>query len=272
MLSRLGALTFLAIVAAPAAGHGQLQDAGPFVWRADLTGLTRYYWRGIRRNDHFALQPDAALGYARNGFTVTAGARASGDSELDDFFDDYFNELNAWGQVSIRRAGITASLGAMRFWYRAPSLPTVHTTEAYGWFRWQAGRWAPAVQIWTGLQGVHGGYIEPSLTRYHIANPFAGPGVSLSSTLRAGFQLGDRDPDSPLIPGPAVTGLTYVALSMTLRAALDLGPVTLVTAVGPEFRVNRDPAAKLQPNGKLAKTRIAVPFQVGFAFPGRRRQ
>ncbi len=257
---------------APGTAQGQREDAGPFVWRADLTGLTRYYWRGIRMNDHFALQPDAALGYARNGFSATIGARASGDGELDDFIDEYFTELNAWGQVAVRRGGVTASLGAMRFWYRVPSGPTVHTTEAYGWIRWQSGRWAPAVQLWTAVQGAHGSYIEPSLTRYHIANPFAGPGASLSTRLRAGVQLGDRDPDSPLIPGPVGNGLIFVELATTLRVALDMGPITLVSSVGPALRINRDPTAKLQPDGSSDKVQLVVPFQVGFALPGRRRQ
>ena len=272
MNSRSAALTFLALITVPGVAHGQLQDAGPFIWRADLTGVTQYSWRGIRRNDHFALQPDLALGYAHNGYSVSIGGRASGDTELDEFFDDYFQEFEAWGQLAVRKGGLTASLGAMRFWYRAPASATVHSTEAYGWIRWQLGRWAPAVQAWTGVQGVHGSYIEPSITRYHIANPFAGPGASLSSRLSAGFQLGDRNPDSPLIPGAARTGLTFVELATVLRVALDLGPVTLVTSLGPALRVNRDPAAKLQPDGSSDKVHLSFPLQVGFALPGRRRQ
>ena len=272
MTTRSTALLLLAALAAPVAAHAQLQDAGPLVWRADLTGLTQYYWRGIRMNDRFALQPDGALGYAHDGYSATVGARASGDSDLDGFFDEYFDEMDAWGQLAVQRGGLTAALGIMRSWYRPPSLATAHTTETYGLLRWQIGRWAPAVQIWTGVQGVHGSYVEPSLTRYHIANPFAGPGASLSTRLRAGFQLGDRGPDSPLIPGPTQTGLTFVELAMTLRVALDLGPVTLVTSIGPAFRVNHDPAARLQPDGSSPKVHLSLPFQVGFALPGRRRQ
>jgi hypothetical protein len=269
---RPAALIIFAFLAAPASVHGQLQDAGPFIWRADLTGVTQYYWRGLRMNDHFALQPDAALGYARNGLSASIGGRASGDSELDGFFQDYFQEFDAWGQVAVRRGGVTASLGAVRFWYRASGLLTAHSTEAYGWLRWQTGRWAPAVEAWTAVQGAHGTYLEPSITRYHIANPFAGPGASLSSRLSAGFQLGDRNPDSPLIPGPARAGLTFVELSTVLRVALDLGPVTLVTSLGPSLRVNRDPAAKLQPDGSSDELRLSFPLQVGFALPGRKRQ
>lgn len=272
MNSRSAALLFLTAVAAPAAAHGQLIDAGPLVWRADLTGLTQYYWRGIRMNDRFALQPDAVLGYAHDGYSVSAGGRASGDAELDDFFDEYFDEVNAWGQLAVQRGGVTAAVGIMRFWYRPSPPVSAHTTETYGWLRWQIGRWAPAVQAWTGVQGVHGSYVEPSLTRNHIANPFAGPGISLSSRVRAGFQLGDRDPDSPLIPGPTRTGLTFVELAMTLRVALDLGPVTLVSSIGPAFRVNRDPATRVQPGGSTDKVHISLPFQLGFALPGRNRQ
>lgn len=272
MISRSTAVTLLAVLTAPAAAQGQLQDAGPLVWRADLTGLTQYYWRGIRRNDRFALQPDLALGYAHDGYSVTAGGRASGDSELEGFFDEYFEEVSGWGQVAAQRGGVTAALGVLRTWYRPPSFAAVHATEAYGWFRWQMERWAPAVQVWTAVQGVHGSYVEPSITRYHVANPFAGPGAALSSRLRAGFQLGDRDPDSPLTPGPTGTGLTFVELSTTLRVALDLGPVTLVTSIGPALRLNHDPATKLQPDGSSDKVHLSFPFQVGFALPGRRRQ
>jgi len=272
MISRSAALLCLAACAAPACAHGQLQDAGPFIWRADLTGVTQYSWRGIRLNDHFAVQPDLALGFANKGYSVSVGGRASGDTELDGFFNDYFHEFDAWGQLAVRKGGLTASLGAMRFWYRAPASATAHSTEAYGWIRWQLGRWAPAVQAWTGVQGVHGSYFEPSITRYHIANPFAGPGASLSSRLSAGFQLGNRNPDSPLIPGPARSGLIFVELATVLRVALDLGPVTLVTSFGPELRVNRDPAAKLQNDGSSDKVRLMWPLQVGLALPGRRRQ
>ncbi|MEP7325145.1 MAG: hypothetical protein ABI836_04280 [Gemmatimonadota bacterium] len=266
------ALLFLAVCAAPIDLSGQLQDAGPLVWRADVTGVTRYSWRGIQMNERFALQPDLALGYAHNGYSVSAGGRASGDSKLDDLLHEYFQELDVWGQVAVRQGGVTAALGAMRFWYRVPSLEAVHTTEAYGLFRWQTGRWAPAVQAWSGVQGVHGVYFEPSLTRHHIANPFAGPGASLSSKLSAGFQLGDRNPDSPLIPGPVRTGLAFVELATVLRVALDLGPVTLVSSFGPALRFNRDPTAKLQPDGSSDKVHLSWPLQIGVALPGRNRQ
>ena len=89
---RSAALIFLASCTAPVAAHGQLQDAGPFTWRADLTGVTQYSWRGIRLNDHFSLQPDLALGYAHSGYSVSVGGRASGDTELEGFFDNYFQE------------------------------------------------------------------------------------------------------------------------------------------------------------------------------------
>lgn len=272
MKSRSAALIILAFLTGSAAAHGQLQDAGPFIWRADLTGVTQYSWRGIRMNDRFALQPDVALGYAHDGYSASVGGRSSGDSDLDEFFHDYFQEFDAWGQVALRRGGLNAALGVMRFWYRAPAAATVHSTETYAWLRWQLGRWAPALQAWTGIQGVHGTYLEPSITRYHIANPFAGPGASLSSRVSAGFQLGDRDPDSPLIPGSTGTGLIFVELATVLRVALDLGPVTLVTSFGPSLRMNRDPAAKLQTDGSSDKLHLSFPLQVGVALPGRRRQ
>jgi hypothetical protein len=66
--------------------------------------------------------------------------------------------------------------------------------------------------------------------------------------------------------------LIFVELGMTLRAAFDLGPVTLVSSFGPALRWNRDPATRIQPDGSSDKVYLSVPFQAGIALPGRRRQ
>src|SRR5262245_54986228 len=93
-------LLLLTIIAIPASLAGQSPaDRGPFIWRADLTGQTQYYWRGIRLNDRFALQPDLALGWMGRGISLTTGGRASGNGELEDVFEEYFDEWNLWGQA-----------------------------------------------------------------------------------------------------------------------------------------------------------------------------
>lgn len=252
-----------------------LMDRGPIIWRADLTGQTQYYWRGIRMNDRFVLQPDLVLGLHHHGGSLSIGTRASGDAELEDLFEEYFDEWNLWGQAAIQRGATTAAVGVMRSWYRVVGSGWSHSWEAYGSLHQQLGRWAPAVQVWTGLATVHGTYLEPSITFYNGANPFAGPGISLKTALRAGFQLGERSPDLPGVPGPAETGLTFVNLGITLRLALDMKlvfPMTLVTSVNPALQYNRDPVNQFQVDGSMDEWHFSAPIQIGVALPGRRRQ
>lgn len=247
-------------------------DRGTLIWRADLTGQSQYYWRGIRLNDRFALQPDLVLGVHHHGGSLSLGTRASGDTELEDLFEEYFDEWNLWGQAAIQRGATTATVGVMRFWYRVAGLGWAHTWEAYGSLHQQLGRWAPALQVWSGLETVHGTYVEPSITFYNGANPFAGPGISLKTSLRAGFQLDERNPDAAGVPGPVETGLTFVQLGLTLRVALDIGAVTLVTSFVPALQYNEDPANRVQVDGSMDEWHFSVPIQIGVSLPGRRRQ
>jgi hypothetical protein len=74
------------------------------------------------------------------------------------------------------------------------------------------------------------------------------------------------------VPGPLETGLTFVQLGLTLRVALDIGGVTLVTSVIPALQYNEDPANRLQVDGSMDEWHFSVPIQIGVSLPGRRRQ
>jgi hypothetical protein len=250
------------------------------VGRVDLFGTTLDRWRGIRQNAHPVAELDALVGLEGGGVSFTAGGWTTLEtkSTRNEPRPDLragparFSDWSAWGQLAGRRGASSVSTGVIRDWYARPgSNPAV--TEVYGAARLQTGRWSHSIALWQAVSGADGLYVEPAVAFHHFVNPFTGPAVSLTTTLRAGIQAGKRNPDGgPKVPGPQETGLTHVALGTTLRLGFNLtGPVALVLVTTPELQANRDPATKLRRDGSSTGwLRFWWPLQLGLSCPLRR--
>lgn len=247
------------------------------VRRADVYLATRERWRGIRRNAHPLLQSDLLVGLALGGLSLSGGGWAaveSGDTRAEPRPDLRagslgFSTASVWGQVAGGTGGLTLATGIIRDWYRrVGDDPAV--TEVYLTGRFQRGRWTPSVSLWHAVTGAHGAYLEPAVAFHHFINPFAGPVLSWTSTLRAGFQLGERNPDGGAgVPGPEQTGFTHAGLGSSIRAAIPLGSdLSLLASLGGELQWSEDPATRRRRDGDTA-ARLALwwPFQVGLSYP-----
>ena len=249
--------------------------------RLDLYATTRLDWRGVRRNAHPATQADATAVAAYRVVNASVGAWTS--MELEETADEPRPDLRAgaagptqrtlWGQLGYRKGDLSLALGAVRDWYtRGGDDPA--TVEAYAVVRLQAGRWSGAISLWESLDGIEGTYLESAVVFHHFVNPFAGPAVTWASGMRAGIQVGERNPDAgPSVPGPEGTGLTHVVLDSRIRATIHLGSgLALVAVTGPELRINRDPATRRGRDGSEADVRLWWPVQAGVSWPLRGRE
>lgn len=264
----------------PAAAQAVLHDPAWLLRRADLYMSTRERWRGIRRNALPWVQGDLVLGLRSGGLSLSAGAWGAletGRTGTEPRPDLRAGALGptmatAWVQATAAKRGFTLSFGGLRDWFRRPGRdPAVG--EIYAAARFQRDRWSTAASVWRAVSGAHGTYVEPSAAFHHFVNPFTGPVASWSSTVRAGIQVGARNPaGGASVPGPAGTGLTHLALGTTLRGALPLGwDVALVLSTGPELQYRRDPAARRRRDGSRgAAVGLWWPLQVGLSYPVRR--
>lgn len=268
------------------------------VGRIDAFVTTRDLQRGIRNNAYVLGELDAILGLQRGGLSLTAGAWSA--FEPHDTDDERRPDLragsaglsdwSAWLQLTSRigravrdpgdsldpgagrdlRAGrLILSGGAMREWHRrVGSDPAV--TEVYGTARVNAGRWTPTISAWQAVSGAKGLYLEPSLRLHLLGSPFSGPDFLVTTTLKAGFQIGSRDPDGGAkVAGPVGTGFTHLSVGLSLREGFWLfRSVTLVSVTAVEAQFNRDPATKLRRNGThTGWFRLWAPIQLGLSYP-----
>jgi hypothetical protein len=281
MSARLAGLTIgatlLALSVPPASA--QAARTTPII-RADLMAGTRDLRRGIRNNAHMVGELDAVLGLQRGSVSLTAGAWSqfeangtSGEPRPDLRAGPAgLTDWSTWLQLAHRTRRFTISGGVIRdFYRRVGGDPAV--TELYGTTRLQIGRWATGLSAWQATAGADGLYFEPTIAFHHIANPFVGPGIIWTSTLRAGFQVGPRRPDGGAkVPGPFGTGLTAIGLNSSIRPEFGLGPVALVMVLGFEAQINRDDATRLRRDGtRRGWFRIWAPLQLGLSYPARRR-
>lgn len=243
---------------------------------------TRDLWRGIRRNAYPVTQMDGVLGVALGAVSLSGGVWAS--VEMGDTRHELRPDLRAddrapsqwtvWGQVAARRARLAVAAGILQDSYvRTRPDPTV--TELYATARLDAGRWMPSFSLWHAVDGADGDYLEPAIAFHHVVNPFAGPAAAWTSTLRAGIQVGHREPDGgAAVPGPTGVGLTHIALSTTFRLTASLRhDFGFALSFGPEVQVNRDPATKAHRDGSDAgDVRVWLPVQIGISWPFRRPQ
>jgi hypothetical protein len=248
--------------------------------RVDAVAGTRDLRRGIRNNAHMVGDLDAVLGLQHGTVSLTVGAWSqfeanatrreprpdlrAGPAGLTDW--------SAWLQFAHRTRRVTLATGVIRDFYRRVGAdPAV--TEIYGSVRLQAGRWSPSLSAWQATAGAGGLYLEPSLAWHHLANPFAGPAIIWTSTLRSGFQIGPRRPEGGAkVPGPMGTGLTFLSLNSSVRPEVDLGPVALLMGIGVEAQINRDDATRLRRDGtRRGWFRVWAPLQLGLSYPSRRR-
>jgi hypothetical protein len=250
------------------------------VYRLDLYLTTHDQWRGIRRNAHPVVQSDGMAGVAWGRVSLSAGGWTSlelGDTRSEPRPDlrsgrAGFSQTTLWGQAAYRSGSVTLTAGAIHDRYRRVG-PDPSTTEVYGSARYQRGRWTGALSLWHAVDGAHGSYLEPRLAFHHFANPFAGPAVDWTTSLSAGFQLGQRDPDAASLPGPEDSGLTLIALGSAIRLAVNLAPrLALFARTGPELQISRDPAAKRGRNGGQADVRFWWPAQLGLSWPVEKRE
>jgi hypothetical protein len=268
------------------------------VGRVDAFVLTRDIQRGIRTNATVPGELDAIVGVRRGGVTVTAGgwttfeAQSTADEPRADLRAGPagLTDGSAWLQFTAnvtrdpamagdgldpgaeqdqRPVRMVLSAGAIRNWYRrVGSDPAV--TELYATGRLNAGSWMPSLSAWQAVGGADGLYLEPALSRHLWGNPFTGPDMLAQATVKAGFQIGRRDPEGGAkVPGPLGTGLTHVALAASLREAFWIvGSLSLVSVVGAEVQYSRDPAARMRRNGTIGhRVRAWFPLQVGVSYP-----
>ncbi len=277
LLGGLLVLSGLSPSARPVAAQAIAHRPEWLVRRGDIYVATRERWRGIRRNVHPLLQADLLVGLKVGSTSFSAGGWSAvepGDTR-DEPRPDLragtlgFSTTAAWGQVAATAGGLTVAGGAIREWYRrVGGDPAV--TEAYLTGRFQEGRWTPSVSIWHAVSGARGTYAEPTISFHHFVNPFAGPVVSWTSVLRAGFQLDQREPEGGAkVPGPEETGLTHIALGTTIRAAFPVCcDISLLASFGAELQYGRDPATRRRRDGsQAAPLAIWSPLQIGFSYP-----
>ena len=267
------------------AGLALLLHAAPalaqvLVPRADVYLSTRERWRGIRRNAHPLVQLDALAAVRLREVSLSAGvwgAVEPGDTRGEPRADLRsgtlgFSTTTAWGQLAASWGGLGAAAGVTRDWFRrVGGDPAV--TELYLRLDYQTGRWAPAISFWQAVAGADGAYLEPSIAYHHFVNPFDGPVLAWTTTLRAGFQVGERAPDGGVkVPGPEETGLTHAGVGTGIRAAIPLGPVVaLLLSTGPELQVGRDPATRRRRDGsEAAALALWWPVRLGLTAPFRR--
>jgi hypothetical protein len=276
----LAVATAAALPTAPARAQGVDPQPLLIVGRADLYSTTLDRWRGIRRSVHPVIQLDAMAGLRTSGLSATGGVWTSlepGDTR-DQARPDLragptrFNMSSAWVQLGGRSGPLIVTAGAVRDWFARPDGSRA-VSELYGSARLQVGRWAVSGSAWQAVSGADGLYLEPAIAVYHFVNPFTGPALSWTTTLRAGFQVDERDPSGGVVvPGPRETGLTHVALGTSIRAAFNVGgPLVLAVVATPEVQANRDPSTKLRKDGtSTGWLRFWLPFQLGLSLPLRR--
>ena len=280
-VARLGCWVLLCVwVPGVAAQHGRGEPA-QVVWRANLIETNRLEWRGIRRNAGVATAADLSATVLYRGMSASAGLWTS--AELESTRSEPRPDLRSggagptqwslWGQVGYRRGPLSLAAGVIHDRFVRPG-DDPSTAEGYVTGRLQAGRWSGSLSLYESLDGVSGASLEPSVTFHHFANPFSGPAVTWSSTLRAGVQLGERDPDAgALVPGPEETGLTHLVAESRLRAAIPVSrSAAILLATGPQLRFNRDPATRRGRDGSEADVRFWWVAQAGVSFPVRARE
>jgi hypothetical protein len=266
--------------ASPGAIHPQVGRPVAITGRFDVGVLTRDRWRGIRRNAHPVTHIDGMAGVLLGDVSVSAGVWASVEpgSTSGELLPDLragewgTSQWSLWTQLAYRRGPLLLAGGVLRDEYVRPAdNPAV--TEVYGSARFQAGRWSPSVSLWHAVDGAEGAYLEPAIAFHHFVNPFTGPAISWITAIRAGVQLSERNPEAGnLVPGPAETGLTHVALGTGVRVALNIGwELALVLGAGVEAQINVDPATKRHRDGTDAGDfRLWAPLHVGISLPLRR--
>ena len=264
--------------ALPQATAAQMRPA-TVTARLDATVLTRDRWRGIRRNAHPVGHIDGLVGVRLGDVSISVGAWASAEpgSTRGEILPDLraggrgISQWSLWTQLAFHRGPLIVAGGVLRDEYvRLTGDPAV--SELFASARLQAGRWSPSVALWQAVDGASGAYLEPAIGYHHFVNPFTGPAVSWTTTLRGGVQLAERRPVGEAVPGPEETGLTHLALGTGLRFAFNVGwKVALVAAAGVEAQLNVDPATKQHRNGSDAGDfRLWAPVQLGVSVPLRR--
>jgi hypothetical protein len=250
------------------------------IGRADAYSTPLDRWRGIRRNAHPVFDADGMLGLRRASVLAAAGVWGSfdfGDTSAEPRPDLQFDspgliQLSLWGSLAHRTGPLVASAGIIRDWYLRPT-QRAGVTEAFARARLQRGRWMSSLSIWNVIDGASGTYLEPLVSFYHFVNPFTGPAITWTTSLRAGLQLGERHPDAgAAVPGPEGTGLTHVALGTKTDWRFNLGwQAALVMTVGAELQLSRDPAARRQRDGtEGGVASLWFPIQIGVSCPLRR--
>lgn len=248
--------------------------------RLDAVAATAYYWRGIRRSGFPVIQLDAAAGLLWGPFSLTAGVWANYEARAPRQLSGLvrgkaeFSEHDLWGQAALRTGDLTVAGGVLRSAYRQ-SPDDNEIAELFGLARWQAERWSYALSVWHAVSGAKGTYLEPSITFTHAVNPFAGPALSLATTLRAGVQAGPRQTaGSTLVPGATGTGLTHLALAPAVAAVVKLPARFALTATASlELAWRRDPATRVRADGSPgARLHLRAPLQLGVRWPYRRPQ
>ncbi|HEY8258795.1 MAG TPA: hypothetical protein VIG08_14150 [Gemmatimonadales bacterium] len=273
-------LLFVAALVAPATVGNVLhaQSAPPVtpIGRIDLIATTLDIRRGIRNNARPMGELDAVLGLERNGLALTAGAWSAFEPKetRDEPRPDLragsagLTDGSAWLQLTRQSERVALSAGVRRDWYRrVGSDPAV--TEIYGTARLDAGRWSHSVSAWQAVGGADGLYLEPSVSYHHLRNPDVGRVAEWVSTLRAGLQIGERDPDGGAkVPGPTGTGLTYISLGTSIGERFWLsGPVAFMTVLGVEAEYRRDAALRISRDGSEGeRVRFWVPVHIGLSW------
>jgi hypothetical protein len=277
----LGCWVLLCVSAQGAAAQWGRAPGPELVWRTNLIETNRLEWRGIRRNARLVTAADLSATLLHRGMSASAGLWTS--IEPASTRNEPRPDLRAggagptqwsfWGQLGYRRGPLSLAAGVVHDAFVRPG-DDPSTTDGYITGRLQAGRWSGSLSLYESLAGVGGGYAEPSVTFHHFVNPFAGPAVTWSSTLRAGVQLGERDPEAgALVPGPEETGLTHVVAETRLYTAIPVArSAAILLATGPQLRFNRDPATKRGRDGSSADVRFWWFAQAGVSLPVRRRE
>jgi hypothetical protein len=247
--------------------------------RFDAVGASSYYWRGIRESGGPVFQVSAAGGLNRGPVSIVTGGWANYGARTARPVDQpvaegesAWSELDLWAQAAVHPGALTLAGGILASAYRRVDRNT-DVTEIFWLARWQHDRWRYALSTWHAISGAKGTYLEPAITFYHLVNPFAGPALSLATSLRAGVQAGRRQETPPtLVPGAEGTGLTHMALSPRAAAALNLpGRFGLTASWSLELEWRRDPATRVGADGSLgARFRVRAPIQVGVRWPYQR--
>jgi hypothetical protein len=256
---------------------GQSARQVAVIGRVDLFATTRDIRRGIRNNAEPLGELDAVVGLERNGLALTAGAWSAFEPQetRDEPRLDLrvgpagLSDWSAWLQLTRRVERLSLSAGARRDWYRrVGSDPAV--TELYALARLDVGSWSPSLSVWQAVSGADGLYLEPLLAFHPLRAPFVGRVADLAATVRAGFQIGRRNPDGGAkVPGPVGTGLTYVSLGTSIREGFWLvGSLSFVSIVGVEVQYNRDPATRVRRDGRRQDCRFGLraPIQIGLSY------